>query len=216
MPILTKGDQRVYFAHPPKNAGSACCVAFVRAGWKLSNVDTSAKRKGRLGYKLLKEFGIEEVPNEPNRFGFKGSIQHAPAEIWENWAPFTSTFAISRNPYARFESAIKHYFRVHGTGSNPDATVSRLKSDLEKQRNQGNGEVSQLFRPQVDYVNKNTRIFRIEDNWISELSEVYDLGLAELETVNKAGRYDWEVSDADLEFAKDFYAEDFAYFGYSQ
>lgn len=213
MPIFEKDGQRVYFAHIPKTAGSAVYLMFLRSGWAISNVTTKPV-KGRIGLILWDEFGINPVPQQGGRHGYAYALQHAPAEIWQHWGPFDSSFAISRDPYARFESALRFRYskkRVRLRG------FAHFRKRLLPQLNRARaaGTLPAYFRPQVAYLAPGTRVFRFERDWAAELAAAYGLTEARVERVNPTRMAASGLTDAEKAFVRDTYGEDFARFGYA-
>ncbi|MBV1896866.1 MAG: hypothetical protein KUG70_10425 [Rhodobacteraceae bacterium] len=213
MPIFTKDDQRVYFAHIPKTAGSAIYVLFLRNGWSLSNVQTGLGKK-RIGYRLNKEFGLKDIPFEGERHGFEHSLQHAPQDIWVRWGPFTSSFAIVRDPYSKFFSGVRYFWNVK-RASEPFEDVARNKIKKLKRQFNKNGTITEpMFKPQFLYVAPDTKVLRFEDSWLPKLCAMYGLENQDLERINEGNAVQSSLSQSDREWVAKTYAKDFETFGY--
>ena len=153
MPIFTKDDQRVYFAHIPKTAGSAIYILFLRNGWSLSNVQTGLGKK-RIGHRLFKEFGLKDIPFEGDRHGYEQSLQHAPQNIWAQWGPFTSSFAIVRDPYSKFISGLRYFWSVRRADDPYEDVAHRKVNQLKKQCKNEGSLAKPMFKPQFLFVDK--------------------------------------------------------------
>ncbi|WP_460274219.1 sulfotransferase family protein [Celeribacter sp. ULVN23_4] len=214
MPIFTRGDERIYFAHIPKTAGSAIYVLFLRNGWSLSNVETGLGPR-RIGHRLHKEFGITDIPMEGERGNFPDSIQHATADVWQAWGPFSDSFAVVRNPVKRFESAMKYQYSLHKRHKTlaefRDAQIDKISRRHDKKPS----AINVHFRRQVDFVTPDTRIVAFEDGFMAKLAEMYGLENSEIEKINAAPKKIDPVLTPEVEdWIRDFYAPDFARFGY--
>ena len=213
MPILTKDDQRVYFAHIPKTAGSAIYVLFLRNDWSLANVQTG-NTPGRIGYTLYQEFGIEEIPFEGKRHGFKRSLQHAPVTIWDRWGPFTDSFAITRHPYARYMSAMKYLYGFKRRAKPFDLFKAEKRESLRQEFKADADAIEPLFQPQHRFLAPKTRIFRYEEDWAARLCETYALEAEELEPINVTRKRAGGLTSDDIAWLDETYAEDFARLAY--
>lgn len=209
MPIFLKEDRSVYFAHIPKTAGSATYILFLKNGWSIANVQTSSKNKGRIGYRLLKEFGIENVPTIGSRLGYKWSLQHAPTSIWSNWGNFHSSFAIVRDPYARFVSCAAYHARSNGIKRNLQDLVDERIEFLTKTSQDDADRHPPLFRRQVDFVAPETKLIKLEENWQFKLKSLYGFEIVENEYVNKSKPNNITLSDNHIEFIDRYYKPDF-------
>lgn len=214
MPIFTRGNERVYFAHIPKTAGSAIYILFLRNGWSLSNVESGLGSR-RIGRRIYDEFGIKDIPLEGDRGDFTSNLQHATADIWSRWEPFTSSFAVVRNPVTRFESAMKYQYSRHKREKTlseyRDAQIRRIKRKTPDQI----GTINVHFRAQVDFILPDTRIFRFESAFVTELARAYKMDVSEIEKINAAPETIETVLTPDVKgWIGRYYAKDFARFGY--
>jgi hypothetical protein len=214
MPIFSKAGERVYFAHIPKTAGSAIYLLFLRNGWSLANVQTGLDRR-RIGYLIWKEFGIKDIEFIGERYGYNGSLQHAPAEIWTRWGPFTSSFAISRHPYTRFRSAMKYFYGLVRRKEDFAAFKAAHVKKLRHQFANAPQKIKPLFKPQIDTLAPDTWVLRYEDDWLGQMSRRYDLGPSQLERVNVTRPVDGTITDEDKAWIAEAYAQDFERLGYT-
>lgn len=209
MPIFEKNDQSVYFAHAPKTAGSAIYILFLRNGWSISNVQTSTKNKGRIGYKILKEFGIEHIPTVGARFGYKWALQHAPSSVWSRWGAFDSSFSIVRDPRTRFISCVTYHALAHGLGRPSNSLIDECIDGLMDHRDNDPDQSPPLFRRQVDFIKPDTTLLKFESNWMQALASLYGFAIAEVEYVNKKRGADLSLNETQTEFIDDYYKADF-------
>ena len=215
MPIFSKDDERVYFAHITKTAGSAIYILFLKNGWSLANVQTGLGKK-RIGYRIWKEFGIKDIPFEGERHGFKRSLQHAPARIWTKWGPFTSSFAITRHPYSRFNSAMRYFYGLKRRENDYEAVKANKIKELRKEFQANPQAVEPLFQTQSPYVLPDTHVLRYEDDWATGLGELYGLDVEALEKVNVTPGKDGGLTVDEKAWIAEAYAEDFDRFGYDR
>jgi len=214
MPIFTRGNERIYFSHIPKTAGSAVYVLFLRNGWSLSNVDTGLGPR-RIGHRLHKEFGITDIPMEGDRGDFPDSIQHATVDIWQRWGPFTDTFAVVRDPLKRFESAMKYQYSLHKRHKTLAEFRDTQISKINRRHDRKPTAINVHFRRQVDFVTPQTRIVYFEDRFMEKLALTYGLKQPNVEKINVAPKALDPVLTPEVEtWARNFYALDFERFNY--
>lgn len=214
MPIFEKNNQRVYFAHIPKSAGSSVYVLFARNGWTIKNL--TLKPNNGIGKIFRNEFGIHQLQIEGCISNLNTSIQHAHVKVWQNWGPFAASFAISRHPEDRYLSALQ--FR-YGLVPRRDETFDQFRLELlqklqRKYRNKP--EVFDgHFRPQKEYVDKNTLIFPIEQNWTESLSLKFNLDLPKDLRINRSTKMTNALTTEEKLWVQQSYVNDYSYFGYT-
>lgn len=216
MPIFRKDGQRIYFAHVPKAAGTSVYVLFLRNGWSVANVDTNPKRG--IGRILARDFAIAEIPFEGSRDGLDTTPQHAPAAVWTRWGPFDATFALVRDPAARYLSAVRWRHALVPKRPEPlpafrEAVLARLERELDRRPGVFDGH----FRPQVAFLAPGTEVLRIEDGWQERLAARFRLDPGPPIRENpSAPRGDAPgLTAAERAFVRRTYAADFARFGYA-
>ena len=208
MPIFENKAQRVYFAHIPKNAGSATYLLFLRNGWSIANVQTSRKNKGRIGYRLYEEFGIEEIPQIGDKMGYRWSLQHAPYSVWKAWGAYDSSFAVIRNPFSRFVSCVSYHAKANRWGPVTHATFDRFIEIIQDAKGKSFDELPPIFRCQVDFLAPDTKLFRYESDWVTQIQAAYGLTSDSLEKVNVSKAWNVELSGDQEDFVKSQYAPD--------
>lgn len=213
MPIFTKNDRRVYFAHIPKTAGSAVYLMFLGAGWHVSNLETGTGKK-RIGYHIKTRFGITDIPIEGDRHGFDRVLQHAPAEIWQNWGPFDDSFAVTRHPEARFQSALRYLYGLFRRDVTFQSFSRKKIKDLKRKFRDDPASVDAHFQPQHTFVGERTFLSRYEDDWAGALRTRYDLGPAPAERINVSPPAAETLGFLDRAWLRRVYAEDYARFDY--
>lgn len=214
MPIFTKDGQRLYFAHIPKTAGSALYLTFLANGWSISNVDTGLGPR-RIGRRIFDEFGIRDIPKEGGKGDFPYPMQHATADIWTSWGPFDGSFAVTRNPLARFNSAIRYEFYTR----RPKQELQDYAQSLfEKVRNHPAGTLSKAipvaFLPQSDYVTPNTTLFRFEDGFAEKIAAHFGFAKPDTQVVNKNRYQNLTLSEEMVDWVRQHYVQDYELFGY--
>ncbi len=215
MPIFRKDGRRLYFAHVPKAAGTSVYVLFLRNGWTVANV--TARPKRGIGRILANDFGVTAVPLEGGTEGLDVTLQHAPAEVWTRWGPFDASFALVRDPAARYLSAIRWRHALVPRRPEPlpafrAAVLARLESDLDRKPGIYDGH----FRPQTAFLAPDTEVFRVEDGWQDRLAARFGLdpGPPIRENPSRADTAT-ELSGPERDFVLRTYGSDFARFGYA-
>lgn len=213
MPIFTKSTRRVYFAHIPKTAGSAICLAFLRSGWSIANVDTRA-RPGRLGAILAQEAGLTEIPFEGTRDGLDTDAQHAPHHVWQGWGPFETSFAIVRHPADRYLSALRYKFSRRRRLASFARFRRRVARDLLISLDGDGVPRPRVFRHQIDYLGPGTEVVRYEDDWPARLVRRFDLAPGSLDAVNVGQGPAPELQPSEAALVLGLYRSDFSRLGY--
>jgi len=179
MPIFYKNRKRVLFVHIPKTAGLSVSHWFIENYWYATNFSVHGSGDTKV---LFDKFGIHSIPVEGIQK--KGvTPQHMHAEIFSQWGAFSSAFVIVRHPLTRLLSELKYYYIVHLNNNNHledteknfiefsfqyiDRVLNLVKQNPSVQDNH--------IRPQVDFLAKNLKILKFEDNWIETIAKDYDL-----------------------------------------
>lgn len=214
MPIFTKDQSRVYFAHIPKTAGIAVYIAFIEGGWQIANV-TSRDFPGSTLNILKDRFGIETIPLTGRRFRYRGPLQHAPASVWRFWGRFDDRFAVVRHPVAKLRSSLRYQHQMFHSdkdlGRFVRQTLDGLRADTSRTRSTFGGH----FRRQSDFITAKTHIFKFEEDWQDALCAHFGLPAGSLPQVNVSRKDPIDLTPSDLDWIAQFYARDFAKFGYA-
>ncbi|MEJ2036624.1 MAG: hypothetical protein P8X69_11450 [Maritimibacter sp.] len=93
-------------------------------------------------------------------------------------------------------------------------TASRSRRSKKKTPDAVN-TINVHFRPQVDFVLPETRLFHFEAPFAADLAEAYGMEVSEIDKINAAPKKLDSVLSADVEdWIRHYYAEDFSRFGY--
>lgn len=214
MPIFTKDGQRIYFAHIPKTAGSALYLTFLANGWSIANVDTGLGPK-RIGRRIYDEFGIKDIPRQGEKGDFPFPMQHATADIWTRWGPFDGSFAVIRNPLARFNSAIRYEFYTRRPKLELQDYAQQLFDRVRANAHDPlGGRIPVGFLPQSDYVTPETVRFHFEDGFAEKIAVHFGFERPDTPFVNKNRYQDLTLTQDMIDWVKTHYAGDYAMFGY--
>ena len=195
MPIYRNADRLVLFVHIPKTGGSTV-------------------------EEVLKARGARQALKYHKRLGYANATpQHMPWEVTRHWV--TTEFcdyiwAVVRNPYNRLLSE----YRWRETLSKQD--LVGFDEWVNKTFDQYAATPYMLdnhIRPQVEFVSKSVKVFRLEDG----LEKAVEAGLAALAMPvegivlhhkRKSKHEPVEVAPATVDRIRQFYAEDFINFDY--
>ncbi|PCI63723.1 MAG: hypothetical protein COB37_04660 [Kordiimonadales bacterium] len=219
MPILRKNDRKLYFAHIPKTAGSSLYWWLLQNNWQIANFGgaCSRDRPVRADTIFRKEFGIAYFQHEGDHSTLTTSPQHAPADIWQTWGPFDQSFAIVREPIARFRSAICYsydrFINRHKFDNNiatltkfREEALNRLVTVIEKQPNMADNH----FLPQQCFITDQTKLYFFDQDWVSQIGN--DLGLSgEIAHMNKSN-LKIELTEPELRFAEEHFQNDIRWY----
>lgn len=219
MPIFRKNGQKLYFSHIPKTAGSSLYLWFLENDWQISNLGTTRGPLGvnGVGKKIREKYGIFHLQQEGDYAGIKTSPHHVTADIWNKWGPFDGSFAIVREPIARFQSALtfqytsilRHQKREHSKellARFRKQAMDRLENDLDEKPHLFDNH----FRPQKQFILPETRLFFFDENWVEQLADAYDL-TGEIGHEKKATMR-LELTEREQAFAEHFYREDVSWY----
>lgn len=215
MPIFRKNGKSVFFAHIPKTAGTSIYVLFLRNGWSLSNF-TPSVFPGSTFERLKSEFGIEDIPKEGRRWGYRGTLQHAPASVWRHWPRCDESFAIVRHPVDRYISALRYRHQTFSSHVPWDDFLTNNRAKLQRPFRRVSRLYDGHFRPQVSFVTHATQIFRFEEDWGRALCDRYDLDGADIPFVNRSAEAPITLSPEDRAWITRYYRRDFTRFGYEK
>lgn len=212
MTVFAKDEKNVLFIHIPKTGGSAVTKHFADSGWEISYLDRSS---------------ISD-PLSANYFR-KMSPQHMHAETLArifDLSKFDFIFSVVRHPIARFKSEFA--FRNPHVKENElthDMVNSWWESELRQYKNNKH-HLDNHLRPQVDFLTKDSAIFKLEDG-LSKIFELErsmstseikntDFKIKKIERVNKSVYSSQEVplSSKTTKSLRRLYRKDFLSFNY--
>lgn len=214
MPIFEKDGRRIMFAHIPKTAGTALIMAFVGAGWRMSNHDMS-DYPGSTWNKLRDTFGVDHIPKQGRAFRYPHPLQHAPRIVWRTWGPFDESFAVVRHPEDRLISALKYHFTLQSAFDDLDRfAADRIGYARSRPWGPWLALGGHMIR-QSAFLGPETVIFRFEEDWQPELCARYGLDPQALRRHNVSPPRPLSLPDDAMAWARRYYAPDFARLDYA-
>lgn len=222
MPIFSRKNERILFAHIPKTAGSSIVAWFLANDWNVSNLIVGDD--GLADY-VLEHHGI-------GRFDLEGAQssnvtpQHATIDTTRTWGDFSYRFAIVRHPVARYCSQVKYAAHAYFRKRSEVPTAERFNWFCGTYH----GEVSEHlpgtpalqdnhFRLQASFVDDTFDIFKVEEkDWGRGLAKRFSLkgALPKLNASSKGKSGTVPLDDAKLTWVFDTYELDFDRFGYDR
>jgi|GEM_PF-2250679 len=223
MPILRRDGKRIFFAHIPKSAGSSLYHALLVKDYQMANFGSL---KGDLGQgadapvsrHIREVYKISALQKEGDLSKVKTSLQHVTADIWSTWGPFDYSFAVFRDPMARFRSAYLYNYKYRLLAAKIAHNPARFQqfeagmapffeNEFPKKQNAFNNH----FRRPLDFVLPQTKLYFLEHGGLVDLAR--DLGLDPLphQNKNEVGS-DIEIGDRAKRFAHEYCAEDIKFY----
>jgi len=205
LPIFTKADERILFIHIPKAAGTTIEKLFVERGYAMDY------RRGGV-YGPLNEFDRQNGC----------SPQHLHAALLEKHLGgerFDRIFCIVRNPIDRFIS--EYRFRRQAGHKLAGGDINAFWESARRAYDRNPMYLDNHLRPQVDFLWRESEVFRLEDGMNSILRT---LGLASApEPTSRcvhAMKSDEQIhavpAERTLAELTDFYRRDFEVLGYAR
>jgi hypothetical protein len=153
---------------------------------------------------------------------------HAHKKVWERWNAKTEfQFAVSRNPYERFNSQVSQEAEEMGVESFEDNDMIQslfVTFAIIMNGTRGNkGFADNHYRRQVDFLGEATQIYRLEDGFESLVSDLISRDILadnkEILELNKRSvkiEVPWEKAEYQEvhQLFKDYYEKDFETLGY--
>ena len=214
MPVFEKDGERVLFVHIPKTAGTAVYLAFVASGWRISHMEVRPG-PGTAASLLAERAGLHDIDAGPAMpFWLKVPSQHAPHLVWRRWRDINQSFAIIREPISRFKSSMR-YFHERRQRTESIADFTRIYTDrLKRSRLSAWAMMHGHLIPQNRMIGPETRVFRYEENWQSEICRRYGLDADALQRVNVSRPEPLDLDAGQLRVLKRVYRRDFSTLGY--
>ncbi|MBY8978161.1 sulfotransferase family 2 domain-containing protein [Rhodobacteraceae bacterium NNCM2] len=202
MPLVSKDGLNIFFAHVPKAGGSSVQDYLIRRFGKLQLLDLDRTKNGP-----LKQTGLI-MP-----------ASHLTAADLEDLLPvkLDYSFAVVRDPVAR---ALSEYRFQRGASRMSRLDFSTWLRVMIASARKDPRTYDNHIRPQTDLVSEACEIFRLEDGFdamIARLDEVTGTTTPDIKVGHllKRARTEIPLSAQDVALIEDFYAEDYARFGYA-
>lgn len=208
MPIFTKDGHALLFIHVPKVAGTSLERRFVKAGWKMTY---RATRRTEGEAFLLRRVSPQH---------YHGSMLQDLFKLGR----FDAVFTVVRDPIARFRSEYAFRHRRPGGDGSAD-TVSAWTETMLRDYEMNPFILDNHLRPQHEFLVPQADCYRLEDGLeaaMDDLNMRYHLDLPtdfphalKSDSPGQLASRDVELSPQTLARLADFYAKDFAHFGYT-
>jgi len=192
----------------PKTAGIAVYCAFVESGWKISNV--TVRCDAHSAFSLLKRrYGVSHIPKVGITFGYKHSLQHAPAFLWRLWGDVDDSFAIVRDPLDRFISSMRYRYKYSSHGfKSLDAYIENVLCDVKRHPFHIYTRYAGHLIPQHWFLSDKTFVCRYEDEWQVALVNRYGLNVDVFRKENVSEKYSAAISSELLGWVEKVYRYD--------
>jgi hypothetical protein len=199
MPIFSFNNKRVFFYHIPKTGGSSLEFAMSAIGIQLELWSTRIHAK--------KTEGFPCSPQHWHRF-----------IIGEIFSSFEHQFTVTRHPVDRLISEYRHRVRLAMDNKQHPLPFSQWVDFVFDKQVKNPYFLDNHIRPQVQFFDETTRLFKFEDGLDQPLAYACDvLGVAPpagMPVLLKGMNLQVDLDDPILEKIFNFYREDFACLGY--
>ena len=206
MPIFTKNEHRIFFAHVPKTAGLSIYALFMENGFSVSQLELGQD----LAAQALKErYGLK-VKNNTNRSRPGQTLQHAPYRTWKKWGPFDQSFAVIRDPAERFLSTIKYKYKFTNSATDiaqfSDRCTAAAMKKAWRKPNMWDGHL----RPQHAFFGPDTKAYWFGHDFIKQICADFDLRDPEMQPANVSKGDQLSLSTKGRRWIERKYAKDYA------
>lgn len=205
MPVFTKKDHRIYFAHIPKTAGVFLYKLFLDLGYSISHVDLGEDADALdliNRYGPLVDTGIHCRTSRQTR-------QHALYDEWRHWGPFDNAFAVMRDPAERFLSTIKHRYRF----SDRSLNAEDFKTILARTAMRTSWRKLRLWDghllPQHRFLSPTTKAYWYGSDFVSEICRDFGLDNKGLDRTNVSPKLQLVLSEKEQRWIKSKYKRDY-------
>ena len=147
MSIYQRGDQYIHFIHIPKTGGTSIHQLLDSNGW-------------------TKQPDVPLLDDIKNKIHTVKTSKHQHASLWKLWDESVDyRFTMVRNPYERFTSQCKRVAKAEGhAGISPAYVLEKFEYVYnEVIPESGRGADDNHMRPQHEFVDDATHVFRLED-----------------------------------------------------
>ena len=193
--------KRFLFVHIPRTGGRFIEVNLEKNGWEMEPIDY---------------FGI---PHYQHSFIDDCEIAHFHRELYENHCDIEGIpqIAVIRNPINRFISASTYLFTYYGKEIQEKMEdYDEFVSIIENFHNNLDVETLSWWRPQLEFLNDDTHLWKFEDGlgdsfgkWMSEKLEVsFEIDLSVSYSNNKYEDLKLDKSDKLVQNIRKFCSED--------
>ena len=171
MPIFTKNEHRIFFAHVPKTAGLSIYALFMENGFSVSQLELGQD----LAAQKLKERYGSKIMNNTNWLRSSQTLQHTPYRTWKKWGPFDQSFAIIRDPTERFLSTVKYKYMftnsAMGIAEFTDRCAAAAMKKAWRKRSMWDGHLL----PQHAFLGPDTKAYWFGHDFIKQICVDFDL-----------------------------------------
>lgn len=206
MPVFTKNDQRIFFAHVPKTAGLYIYGLFMANGFTCSQLELGQDPAAK---DLIERYG-SQITNETSRQRSGQTLQHARYRKWKSWGPFDQSFAVLRDPTERFLSTVRYKYEFASrTMSVADfknkCTAAAMRTSWRKPY-MWDGHLL----PQHSFLGPDTKAYWFAHDFIGQICADFDLRDPRTQPTNVSKKAQLSLSPSERRWIEKKYAKDYA------